>query len=98
MEKHKILRQYIFSVAVLLCLTVFLCGTVAVKEKTEYNMYMTPYDVIAIDKKNKGAEIRLGERAFFIQKESLLNLSKDIFFGMIDEIFVNIGDFFEKST
>lgn len=46
MEIKRILKQYAFSLVVIICLTAFLCGITVVREKTRYNMDMTRYATI----------------------------------------------------
>lgn len=46
MEIKRLLKQYAFSLVVILCTGAFLSGIVTVREKTRYNMDMTPYKTV----------------------------------------------------
>ena len=96
MERRKIFRQYFFSVVVILCLSAFLCGSVTVKEKTDYNMRLTPYDVINAEKNQDGIEVSFAGETYFLKRALLKKLSKDAISGEIGGFFIDISKFFSK--
>ena len=96
-ERRKVLKQYLFSLVLILCVTAFFCYTVTVKEKTDYNMNMTPYEIISVDKKADGLKFSYGDSEIFIRKEYVEKIGKNVFFGMLGDVFVKAGDFFEKN-
>ena len=49
MEIRRILKQYAFSLVVIICVAFFVSGIVSVREKTQYNMDMTPYETVEIE-------------------------------------------------
>ena len=51
-----VLRQYAFSVFVILCAAALLCGIIFVRERTQYNIDMTQYDKVEISRGEKGFE------------------------------------------
>ena len=53
MEIKAILRQYAFSLVIIICVGLFLTGIICVREKTQYNMDMTAYETVEIDNMNK---------------------------------------------
>ena len=53
MEIKAILRQYAFSLVIIICVGLFLTGIIRVREKTQYNMDMTAYETVEIDNMNK---------------------------------------------
>ena len=69
METRKILRQYLFSLVVILCFGAFFLGTVSVKERTQYNMDMTPYETVAVEKEQGSLAFRYGERVHRIRTD-----------------------------
>ena len=69
-----VLRQYVFSVFVIVCATVLLCGIIFVRERTQYNIDMTQYDKVEISRGEKGFEITVGNR-----KTTLENIIYDLF-------------------
>ncbi|MBQ7861988.1 MAG: hypothetical protein IJ349_07295 [Clostridia bacterium] len=69
-----VLRQYAFSVFVILCAAALLCGIIFVRERTQYNIDMTQYDKVEISRGEKGFEITVGNR-----KTTLENIIYDLF-------------------
>ena len=98
MERKRILRQYFFSLAVILCMMTFLTGVITVSERTRYNMELTAYQEVEFNKKPDGFEISLGEKRFFLKLEDIENMGKNAFFGVIGDIFTDTGEFFSKNV
>lgn len=48
MELKRILRQYAFTLVVIMCIGLLLSGFATVRDKTRYNMDMTPYETVEI--------------------------------------------------
>lgn len=96
MQRRKILRRYLLSVSVLLCIFAFFAGIVTVRERTRYNMDLTPYSKIVYSENADGAEILIGKSRFFVDKSLIEKMGKSAFYGMMGDVFVNIGEFFEK--
>lgn len=69
MEFKRILRQYAFSLVVILCVGVFFFGTVSVREKTQYNMDMTPYEKVEIEQEQDRVIVRYGENERIIRTD-----------------------------
>lgn len=46
MELKRILRQYIFTLIIIMCIGFLFSGIVTVREKTQFNMDMTPYETV----------------------------------------------------
>ncbi len=56
-KKH--LQKFIFSTVIILCISVFVLGIVTVKEKGEYNMYLTRYAVMSFSDRTESLEAQL---------------------------------------
>ena len=90
MKIKGILRQYFFSLVVIFTVSAFFLGTVSVREKTQYNMDMTPYGKVEIVSRDDEIVIRLGEKEAVIDisyakklQQSLENtLDNDFFFDL----------------
>ena len=83
MEAARILRQYIFSLVVILCLGVFFIGTAAVKEKTQYNMDMTPFDTVSVEKRQGSIALYYGEKSLIIKTDYAEKISNALGEGFI---------------
>ena len=94
----KILRQYIFTIAFILCLTSFFIGIITVKEKTRYNMDMTPYSTVSITETEKGITVSFGEKEHFISRENIEKLGKKALYGAMGDVFVRLGNILEKNA
>ncbi len=80
MEARKILRQYLFSLVVILCIGAFFLGAVSVKEKTRYNMDLTPYETVKIEKEQGCITLSYGEKVYSIKAdyvEKLINAADE---------------------
>ena len=69
MEARKILKQYAFSLVMLLCVGAFFLGIVSVKEKTQYNMDLTPYETVSVEKKQGSITFYYGTREHRIRTD-----------------------------
>ncbi len=69
MEARKILKQYVFSLVMILCIGTFFLGTVSVKEKTRYNMDLTPYDIVSVEKEQGSVAFYCGTREYRIRTD-----------------------------
>ena len=90
MEVRKILRQYLFSLVIILCLAAFFIGTVRVKEKTRYNMDMTPYETVEIEKGQGRLSFYYKEREYTLKTdyaEKIRNSLKENFIFDFRQIF-----------
>lgn len=67
-----VLRQYVFSVFVIVCATVLLCGIIFVRERTQYNIDMTEYAVAEIVNGEQSFTVKAGKRSFEIPKVSVI--------------------------
>lgn len=94
----KIIVRYVFTVAVILCLMSSICGIIAVKEKTQYNMDMSPYDTASIEKRDDGVVISLGERETFIDRDIIEKMGKKAFYAALGDVFVRFGNILEKNA
>lgn len=98
MERKRILRQYFFSLTVILCMMTFLTGVIAVSEKTRYNMELTSFDEVKFTQNADGIEISFGENKLFLKREDIENMGKSAFFGLLGDAFSDAGEFFEKNV
>ena len=94
----KILRQYVFTLAVIFCIMSFFCGIITVKEKTQYNMDMSPYKTVSVIENSDGIVIIAGGNKTLIKREHIEKLGKKAIYGMLGDIFVRAGDIFEKNA
>ncbi len=94
----RIMRQYAFTVAFILCFMSFFIGIITVREKTQYNMDMSPYSTVSID--GSGDEIRIlsGGKETVIRREDIEKLSKRAFLGALGDGFVRLGNIFQKNS
>lgn len=69
MEAKKILKQYFFSLVVIICISAFFLGAVRVREKTQYNMDMTPYETVAFEKQQDGYSIYYADKEYRIRTD-----------------------------
>ena len=53
MEIKKILRQYLFTLIIIVCIYTMAAGIFTVKEKTQYNIDMTSYSKVQLEKTEK---------------------------------------------
>lgn len=96
MTRRQILRQYILSLTVLFCLLAFFCGIITVKEKTEYNISLTPYSQLAVENEEAYIKISLDERELIFEKAQLLNSAKSGGYAILGEFFEYMANFFKK--
>ncbi len=70
MKARKILRQYLFSLVVILCVGLLFLGVISARERTRYNMDMTMYATVEIDKDEKGDVVfRYGEKTYTVKSD-----------------------------
>lgn len=69
MEARRILKQYVFSLVVILCIGAFFIGTVSAKEKTQYNMDMTPYTTVSFEKEQGSITFYYGDSVYVIRTD-----------------------------
>ncbi len=93
----KIFRQYIFILAIILCLMCFFSGIITVREKTQYNMDMTPYRVVTVDRADSGISISFGKDSILIKREYVENLSRKAVYTMLGDAFTQLGGIFKKN-
>lgn len=67
MEIKHILKQYAFTLVVILCVSVMATGFFTVKEKTQYNIDMTNYSKIRIEKTAEGVVLGYGDKEQLIR-------------------------------
>ena len=94
----RIMRQYAFTVAFILCLACFAGGIITVKEKTQYNMDMSPYSTVSIDKEDYAVIISAGENETVIRHSDIEKLSKKAFYGVFGDILIKLGNILEKNA
>ncbi len=94
----RIMRQYVFTLAFILCLASFAGGIITVKEKTQYNMDMSPYSTVTITEGTDGIKITFGEKETFIKREYIEKIGKKAFYGALGDVFIKVGDIFEKNA
>ncbi|MBQ6600894.1 MAG: hypothetical protein IIX36_04550 [Clostridia bacterium] len=90
MEARKIFRQYLFSLVVILCIGAFFLGAVSVKEKTQYNMDLTPYETVKIEKEQGNIIFTYGEKVYSIKDDyikKLINAADEGFIFDFRQIF-----------
>lgn len=95
---RKILRQYIFTLGFLLCLAFMVGGIITVREKTRYNMDMSPYSTVIISENSEGLKITVGEKETFIKREHMEDFGKKVFYGALGDVFVRVGNILEKNA
>ena len=83
MEARKILRQYLFSLVVILCAGVFFLGTVSVRERTRHNMYLTPYETVEFEKEEGYFTLSYGEKVYIIRADYIEKLRNAADEGLI---------------
>ena len=98
MERKRVLRQYFFSLTVILCMMAFLTGIITVSERTRYNMELTSYEEVKFTQKADGIEIAFGENKLFLKREDIENMGKSAFFSLLGDVFTDAGEFFAKNV
>lgn len=93
MEFKKIFRQYTFSLVVILCVAAFFVGTVSVREKTQYNMDMTPYNEIEV-KEEGSVVINYNGKQYSIKNDYLRRLSEQINTTLDKDLIFNFREIF----
>ncbi len=74
----RILKQYGFSLVIILCAGAFLSGIASVREKTRYNMDMTPYETVEIENTDEGVLLHYGENERLIRTNYAQMLAKKL--------------------
>ena len=82
MEIKRICRQYFFSLILVLCIVAFLLGVITVREKTDYNMRMTPYDTVEIKENKEGIIFLFGENGSFTVPDFAAEFKKSLSKGL----------------
>ena len=78
MEIKRILKQYIFSLILILCAASFFFGVITVREKTEYNMKMTPYDTVEVKNDGQCFLFTVGEEVGFVIPDYVNSLVQNL--------------------
>lgn len=68
-EARKILKQYAFSLVVILCAGFFLLGAIRVKEKTQYNMDMTLSETVKTEKSEDGITFYYKDKRYIVRTD-----------------------------
>ena len=63
-EMKRLFGKFLFIVVVIVCLSAFLCGSIAVKERGEYNLYLTKYAVMSFSGTSEKLEAKLTDESF----------------------------------
>lgn len=63
-----LLRQYTFTVFVILLATVLLCGIIFVRERTQYNIDMTEYEKVGVSDGENSIIFTAGKRKLVLPK------------------------------
>ena len=93
----KIFRQYVFTVMFILCIMAFFAGIITVKEKTQYNMDMSPYSTVEVVRSGNGITITVGEKEAVIMREDIEKLGRTAFYSALGDVFVRLGNFFREN-
>ena len=87
MELKRILKQYLFSLVIILCIGLFFYGTVLAAERTRYNMDMTEYETVELKNTDGGVLLRYGNNEWIISSDYAQKLIKKLNID-IDENFL----------
>ena len=58
-ELKRVFGKLLFVTVVIVCCSAFLCGSIAVKERGEYNLYLTKYTVMSFSGTSQKIEAKL---------------------------------------
>lgn len=98
MTRRQLLRQYLLSLTVLFCIFILFCGIITVRERTEYNMSLTPYSQLSLENEGDYIKIKLEERELVFEKAQLKKALKGRTYSLLGEFFEYLGSFFEKNV
>ncbi len=65
-EMKRLFGKFLFVTVVIVCFSAFLCGSIAVKERGEYNLYLTKYAVMSFSGTSEKIEAKLTEEQLSI--------------------------------
>lgn len=63
-EMKWLFGKFLFAVVIIVCASAFLSGSISVKERGEYNLYLTKYAVMSFSGTSEKLEARLTEDSF----------------------------------
>ena len=58
-EMKRIFGKFLFVTVIIVCISAFLCGSTTVKERGEYNLYLTKYAVMSFSGTSEKIEAKL---------------------------------------
>ena len=85
-ERGQILRGHLFFLVPVLCVSAFFCGIITVKEKTQYNMDMTPYSEVSVENREESIVLYAGERSFELDKKYFEKEKNEGLFSLMGEV------------
>jgi len=66
-EMKRLFGKFLFATVVIVCLSAFLCGSTTVRERGEYNLYLTKYAVMSFSGASEKLEATLEENRFSLK-------------------------------
>ena len=60
-EMKRLFGKFLFVTVLISCFSAFLCGSISVKERGEYNLYLTKYAVMSFSGTSERLEAKLSE-------------------------------------
>ena len=66
-EMKRLFGRFLFVTVIIVCLSAFLCGSTTVRERGEYNMYLTEYAVMSFSAASEKLEASIGNEGFSLE-------------------------------
>ena len=63
-EMKRLFGKFLFVTVIIVCVSAFLCGSTTVKERGEYNLYLTKYAVMSFSGTSEKIEAKLKDHRF----------------------------------
>lgn len=66
-EMKRLFGKFLFATVVIVCISAFICGSTTVKERGEYNLYLTKYAVMSFSGTSEKIETKLRDNRFSLE-------------------------------
>jgi hypothetical protein len=66
-EMKRIFGKFLFVTVIIVCVSAFTCGSTTVKERGEYNLYLTKYAVMSFSGTSEKIEAKFKDNSFSLQ-------------------------------
>ena len=77
-------QKFLFLTVMIFCLVMLLCGSITVKERTGYNMYLDKYSTVSVTTAEKNVSVKLDKNNYTFDTHNLhtmINNDKTVSFS-----------------